>query len=136
MKRLPISSLAKLARAWSSPEMDRPVLWRTLIGRDTWALLLITKGKLGDLPPRPETGPTMRLSGKWARKTGADLQPEQLLYERISQHLRANAQEKTELGVWFAAAIATDAAVAALAEFGVDVAALVRPEPLEEGPHA
>lgn len=128
MKRVPILSLAKLAHAWSSPEMERPVFWRTLIGRDTWALLLITKGKPGAPPARPEFGPNMRLSPEWARRTGADLTPDQLLCERIGQHLRSHAQDKTELDIAQAAAIATDAAIGMLAEYGIHVAHLTRPE--------
>lgn len=126
MRRLPIASLANLARAWTSPELERPVFWRTLIGRGSWALLLITEGKTGDPPAKPERTPNMRLSPEWARRTGADLTPDQLLYERISQHLRAHAQDKGELDITYAAAIATDAAVSALAELGVDVRALAR----------
>lgn len=71
IRRIPIRSLAKLAGAWASPEVDRPVFWRTLIGRDSWALLLITKGEPTDPPARPERGPNMRLSSEWARRTGA-----------------------------------------------------------------
>ena len=125
MNRIPIRSLAKLASAWASPEMDRPVYWRTLIGRDTWALLLITKGKPGDPPARPERTPNMRLSPDWARRTGADLTPDQLLYERISQHLRAHAQDKPELGIAHAAA-------SMLAEYGIHIAHLQRPAPEEK----
>lgn len=128
MKRVPILSLAKLAHAWSSPEMERPVFWRTLIGRDSWALLLITKGKPGDPPARPEYGPNMRLSPEWARRTGAGLTPEELLYERIGQHLRAHVQGETEVDVARAASIATDAAIGMLAEYGIHVAHLTRPE--------
>ncbi|MEV1245149.1 hypothetical protein [Nonomuraea sp. NPDC049750] len=126
-QQLPIRSLAKLARAWDSPEMDRPVLWRTLIGCDSWALLLITKGKREDLPPRPESA-APRLSPEWARRTGGDLTPEQLLHERIGQHLRAEVQKDAEVDVARAVSIATDAAISMLAEFGIDVAALEHPE--------
>lgn len=132
MNRIPIRSLAKLAGAWASPEMDRPVYWRTLIGRDTWALLLITKGKPGDPPARPERTPNMRLSPEWARRTGADLTPDQLLYERISQHLRAHVQGETEVDVASAASIAAEAATSMLAEFGIHIAYLQRPAPEEK----
>lgn len=127
IRRVSIRSLAELAHAWASPEMDRPVWWRTLIGRDTWALLLITKGKPGDPPARPEFGPPPRLSPEWARRTGAGLTPEELLYERIGQHLRAHVQDETEVDVARAASIATVAAIGMLAELGVDLAALDRP---------
>ncbi|MGP3914354.1 hypothetical protein [Nonomuraea sp. 10N515B] len=130
MTRTPIRSLAKLATAWASPEMDRPVYWRTLIGRDTWALLLITKGKPGESPARPNQAPTPRLSVEWARRTGADLKPDALLYERISQHLRAHVQDETEVDVARAASIATDVAISMLAEYSIHVAHLVRPEEL------
>ncbi|MEV4174010.1 hypothetical protein [Nonomuraea sp. NPDC049709] len=128
MSRVPIRSLAKLANAWASPEMDRPVYWRTLIGRDTWALLLITKGRPGEPPARPDRAPTPRLSVEWARRTGADLKPDELLYERITQHLRAHVRDEPEVNVTRAASIATDAAVAMLTEYGIDVATLRRPK--------
>ncbi|MEV4287395.1 hypothetical protein AB0K40_17965 [Nonomuraea bangladeshensis] len=128
MSRIPIRSLAKLAHAWASPEMERPVYWRTLIGHDTWALLLITKGKPGEPPARPDLAPTPRLSTEWARRTGADLSPDELLYERITQHLKAHVQDEPEVDVARAASIATDAAINMLSEFGIDIAALERPE--------
>lgn len=81
-RRIPIRSLAGLARAWSSPAMDRPVYWRTLIGRDSWALLLITKGRQGETPPAPDRMPAPRLRPEWARRAGRDLTAEELLYER------------------------------------------------------
>ncbi|MGR6922624.1 hypothetical protein ACU635_50935 [[Actinomadura] parvosata] len=126
MRRIPIRSLAKLANAWASPEVERPVWWRTLIGRDSWALLLITKGKPDDPPARPDFAPTPRLSVEWARRTGAGLTPAQLLHERISRHLRAHVQDEPEIDVAHAASIATDAAINVLAEYGVDVDALER----------
>jgi hypothetical protein len=89
--RIHIRSLAGLARAWSSPAMDRPVYWRTLIGRDTWALLLITKGRQGETPPAPDRVPAPRLRPEWARRTGRDLTAEELLYERALTWVRTYA---------------------------------------------
>lgn len=127
MSRIPIRSLAALANAWATPTMERPVYWRTLIGRDSWALLLITKGKPGELPTPPDQVP-VRLSPDWARRTGRDLAPEELLYERITQHLKAHDHTETEVDVTRAASIATTAAIDMLTEYGIDVAALERPE--------
>lgn len=125
MTRLPMRSLANLAKAWDSPEMERPVFWRTLIGRDSWALLLITKGKSGELPPKPAPV-APRLTSEWARRTGADLTPEQLLHERIGQHLRAHVQNDAEIDVAHAASIAANAAASMLAELGIDINTLER----------
>ncbi|GAA3172453.1 hypothetical protein [Nonomuraea salmonea] len=106
------------------PEVERPVYWRPLLARSSWGLLLITRGRRDDPPALPERGPSMRLSAEWTRRTGGDLTPQQLLHERISQHLRAHAAEQGQLDVPYAAAVAADAAVSALTECGVDVAAL------------
>ncbi|MDP4501029.1 hypothetical protein [Nonomuraea turcica] len=130
MSRHPIRSLAGLTHAWDSPEMERPVYWRTLIGRNTWALLLITKGKPGEPPPRPELAPKMRISTEWARRTGADLTPEDLLHERITQHLKAHIQDEVEIDAARAASIATDATISMLAEHGIDIATLKRTDAL------
>lgn len=128
MTRLHIASLANLARAWSSPEMERPVFWRTLIGRDSWALLLITKGRVGELPPPPGRLPEPRLSPEWVRRAGRDLTSEELIHERIGQHLRHHVRNGDEVGVAHAASVATDAVVSALAELGVDVSRLAAKE--------
>lgn len=128
MPRHPIRSLADLARTWASPETERPVYWRALIGRDRWALLLITNGEPGDPHPAPTHQPAPRLNPEWARRTGVDLDAEDLLYKRIGQYLRWHVQDDTEVDVARAASIATKAAVSALAELGVDVASLQRPE--------
>lgn len=127
MIRHPIRSLATLVNAWASPEMERPVYWNALIRRDTWALVLITKGRPGDPPPAPTRQEAPRISPEWLRRTGAELTPEQLLHERIGQHLRHHVQREAEVDVARAASIATDAAISTLTELGIDIAALERP---------
>ncbi|MFC6080984.1 hypothetical protein [Sphaerisporangium aureirubrum] len=100
--------------------MERRCYWRILAGRDAWALILLTRGRPGE-PPEPQPNRAPRLSPSWLRSTGADLTPEQLLHERIGQHLCAEAQHASQLGVETAASIATTAAVATLAELGIDL---------------
>lgn len=128
MTRQPIATLGDLAHAWASPEMERPTFWRTLIGRDNWAVLLLTKGKVGQAPPAPDRQPAPRLSPEWVRRSGGGLTAEQLLHERIGQHLRWRIQDGHEVDVAMAADIATTATIGVLAELGVDIAALKRPD--------
>ena len=120
--------LATFASALASPEMERRSTWRALIGRDHWAIILVRHAPKGAPPEKPGRGSTVRLSPEWLRRTGAGLTAEQLLHERIGQHLRAHVQGEAEVDVARAASIATDAAVAALAELGVDIAALRNPQ--------
>ncbi len=128
MSGKPMHKLAKLTAMWASPEMGRPSFWRALIGRDNWALILITRGKEGDPPEKPPLAAAPRLRPEWLRRTGAGLGPEDLLCERIGQYLRVEVQGKPEVDVAHAASIATTAAVKVLAEMGVDVAGLTVPE--------
>jgi hypothetical protein len=124
MIRHPIASLANLAHAWTSPAMERPVYWRTLIGRDTWALLLVTKGRAGETPPKPDRVPALRLSPEWARRSGRDLTAEELLYERVLAWLKTHTQRQGDVDVTQAAGLAVDAVLDAVRSGEIDLAQL------------
>lgn len=124
MTRSHIASLANLARAWSSPAMERPVFWRTLIGRDSWALLLITKGREGEAPPPPARTPPPRLSPEWARRSGRDLTAEELLYERTAAWLKTYVQHEGEVDATRAAGLAVDALMDAIRSGEIDLTRL------------
>ena len=105
------------------PADERRSVWRVLAGTDHWAVILIRHEKKGSPPEKPRRNSAPRMSPEWLRQTGAGLTPEELLHERIGQHLRAHAQDDAEVDVARAASIATDAAMAALAELGVSLPA-------------
>ncbi|MGC5012571.1 hypothetical protein ACLQ2R_17545 [Streptosporangium sp. DT93] len=126
MSREPIGLLARWASLLANPDMERRSYWWLLADSKNWALILITRGKPGEPPEPPQQQPAPRMSPEWLRRTGGNLTPEELLHERIGQHLRAHVQHDTEVDVARAASIATTAAVEALAELGVDVSTLTR----------
>lgn len=114
----PMHELAKYAAAMARPEMERRSVWHLLAGGDHWAVILIRHTRKGSPPEKPARR-APRLSPEWLRRTGAALTAEQLLHERIGQHLKAHVQNDTEVDVARAASIATDAALSALAELGI-----------------
>lgn len=126
MSRLPIASLANLARAWSSPAMDRPVYWRTLIGRDSWAILLITKGRAGETPPHSGRLTAPRLRPEWARRTGRDLTAEELLYERALAWVKTYAEQDGKADTAHAVGLAVDALLDAIRSGEIDLSQLAQ----------
>lgn len=133
MSGAPMHDLAKLAATLARPDMKRRSVWHLLVARDHWGIILIRHAPKGTPPEKPAHGPSIRMSPEWLRRTGADLTPEQLIHERIGQHLRAHVQNEAEVDVARAASIAADAAIAVLAELGVNVADLRNPEETTAG---
>jgi hypothetical protein len=121
-----MQDLARLASALARPEAKRRSYWRMLLGFDHWALILIRHAKPGTPPERPRGGPTIRIRPEFARRTDDGLTGEQLIHERISQHLKAYAQDEPTMGVDLAASVATDAVIAALAEHSITLPGLGR----------
>ncbi|OPG13684.1 hypothetical protein [Microbispora sp. GKU 823] len=128
MSGTPMRELAKLATTLARPEMERRTVWHLLAGWKHWALILIRHAPKSAPPEKPSLAPTVRINPEFLRKIGIGLKPESLIHERIHQHLRAIAQDAHEIEVNEAAAGAADAAIAVLAELGVNVADLRNPE--------
>ncbi|MEW9530801.1 hypothetical protein [Microbispora sp. NPDC049125] len=112
----PMSSLATYARLMAAPEIKRRSYWRPLIGGDNWAILVIWRGRAGEPPERPQRAPAPMLNPDWLERSGAGLQPKDLLYKRIRDRLRAHTQDRDPLTAEDAAAIAAAAAWAAMQE--------------------
>lgn len=123
-RQLPISRLAALARMWSSPAVERPVFWRKLVGGDRWAVLLITKGRKGELSPPPDRMPAPRLNPDWARRSGRELTEEELLYERASVWVRTYADENGKADTTRAVGLAVDALMDAVRSGEIDLTRL------------
>ncbi|MFI6510074.1 hypothetical protein ACIBCT_20915 [Streptosporangium sp. NPDC050855] len=124
MSRSPIGELAKFAALLAQPEMERRSYWWPVVGFKHWALILITHGKPGELPEKPMSAPAPRMSPEWLRRTGEDLGPEDLMYERIASRLKAHTQGDTEVDVTRAASIAVDAVLDMVRSDEIDLFAL------------
>lgn len=131
MTGAPMRELAKLATTLARPEMERRSVWHRLAGWKHWAIILIRHAPKSAPPEKPALAPTVRMNPEFLRKIGIGLKPESLIHERIHRHLRALAQDTRDIEVNEAAAVATDAVVAALAELGVNVADLRNREDTE-----
>lgn len=121
MSGAPMADLAKFAAMLARPEMERRSTWRVLLGWDHWAVILIRHARKGAPPERSRFGPAPRLRPGWGRETGAGLTSEELIYERIGQHLCGHVQEEAQVDVADAASIATTAVMATLAELGLNL---------------
>lgn len=124
MSRSPIGDLAKFAATLARPEMERRSYWQPIVGFKHWALILITHGKPGEPPEKPMSAPAPRMSPEWLRRTGEDLGPEDLMYERIAARLKAHTQGDTEVDVTRAASIAVDAVFDMVRSDEIDLFAL------------
>ncbi|WP_204061431.1 hypothetical protein [Microbispora corallina] len=108
-----------LAKELAQPEMERRSVWHLLAGWNNWVLVLVRHTKKGSPPEKPAGVPAVRIRPEFLRRAGVDLSPEQLIHERMGRYLRAQAQEAPQIDVDQAASVATDAALAVLAELSV-----------------
>ncbi len=126
--RAPIGALARLTAILARPDAERRSYWRKVAGGKHWALMLITRGRAGEPPERPERGPQIRLNPEWLARTGKDLSGEDLLHLRILEELRAHTQDQYPLGAAEAASAAVTAVKRTLAEAGISIASLTASE--------